>query len=383
VASPTNGQEDGFNVLDTLDIAMSQSYLVGEWHAVLDTSLLQAMRQLETVRSDILVSEESDGCYSELDNETEAVDEDEEGDAGRPSVRAMDERFLPARLSRKGGGESSKDVERLEAFLQEAHALLQSIREDVQSHLPALPTKQDLIERFPTASATVAAADPRQVLERLSYNWHRAQQVYQHLSVLSVPFSLPEMPEAISAISSSARASLANQKRRFTMSFSPTSSTVPSPSSEKPNPFSPSYLPTPPLSAVRAFLREESTRLQNKLPSTPSLGEWKEGLSNALHEASDYAKNKGEQIKDFVEEEAERLRNALDNGTTRLLHYSELPLEWRNNKHILSGYRFVPIDRPVELIWGGLTTLHNETFNSKPFVRLSHPLLTCHQSIRT
>lgn len=354
-ALPPLGSE--FDVLETLDITLPPTYLVGKWNAVLDTSLQEAMRQLEVVREDLL-SEESDGSDTELAEETE----DDEGDAN--SLLAAGQLRGP----KKGGGARcrSADAELLESFLQEAQTLLQSIREDVQSHLPNLPSRQDLTN----VTATVAAAaDPRAVLERLSYNWHRAQQVYSHLSVLSVPFSLPEMPEAISSISTSARASLANQKRRFTMSFSPTTSSATTPTTEKSHPFSPRSslaLPTPPISAVRAFLREESIRLQNKLPSAPSLEDWKEGISNAFHDASDYAKNKGEQIKDFVEEEAERLRNALQNGATRLLHYSELPTEWRNNKYILSGYRFVPIDRPVELIWGGLTTIHNETFNSKP-----------------
>lgn len=387
VAIPHRGvSSDGpktasYTVLDTLDIAIPLPYQMGKWHAQLDTSLLQAMQQLAAVREELL-SEESDSTSS---SETETLDDGEDEDEEKEDlieVRAAMESLLPAKPSRrrKGGAARSQDLELLENFLQEAYELLKSIRDDIESHLPALPSRQDLVERFPNASATALAAanaaDPRIVLERLSYNWHRAQQIFAHLSVLSMPFSLPEMPEAISSISTSARASLANQKRRFTMSFSPTPSSVTTPTSEKAHPFSPSslHLPTPPISAVRAFLREESARLQSKLPTPPSLEEWKEGLSNALHD-----------VKDFVEEEAERLRNALQNGATRLLHYSELPTEWRNNKYILSGYRFVPIDRPVELIWGGLTTIHNETFNSTHYTRTTtlRLLIRPTQSTRT
>ncbi|EGG03231.1 uncharacterized protein MELLADRAFT_44573 [Melampsora larici-populina 98AG31] len=49
-------------------------------------------------------------------------------------------------------------------------------------------------------------------------------------------------------------------------------------------------------------------------------------------------------------------------GASRLLTYHELPEEWKNNRYILSGYRFIPLDRWRELLFSGLQW-HNETIN--------------------
>lgn len=336
--------------LDALDIPLVN---VGEMHALLDSSLRDAMEMLQTFREEI----SSEHYLSETENELES-DGEEDGNFTETEVEDSAQQRSSKRYA------SIKDAEKLEAFFKEAHQLLQAIREDIQAHLPGLPSAQGIRDRFPNASATVAAADPRAVLESLSQNWNKSNELLQHLSIYSpISFSLPEMPTAISAISSSAR-------RRFTVSFSPSASSSSTPLSEHPPHLSSApprsfHLPTPPLSAVRAFLASESAKLHARVPSASSFDEWKGGISTALQDASHYVQDRGEKIKDFVEDEAEKLKTALQHGTTRLLHYSELPTEWRNNKYILSGYRFVPIDRPVELIWGGLTTMHNETINSK------------------
>ncbi|CAO1613857.1 unnamed protein product [Parajaminaea phylloscopi] len=52
----------------------------------------------------------------------------------------------------------------------------------------------------------------------------------------------------------------------------------------------------------------------------------------------------------------------LANEGSRLIQYTDLPHLWRNNEHILSGYRFIPLEN-----WGALLRstfqLHNETIN--------------------
>lgn len=52
----------------------------------------------------------------------------------------------------------------------------------------------------------------------------------------------------------------------------------------------------------------------------------------------------------------------LARGGQRLINYEQLPVLWRNNEHILSGYRFIPKER-----WGSLLKstfqIHNETGN--------------------
>lgn len=46
----------------------------------------------------------------------------------------------------------------------------------------------------------------------------------------------------------------------------------------------------------------------------------------------------------------------------RLITYEELPHLWRNNEHILTGYRFIPLNEPLSLLKSAVT-IHNETLN--------------------
>ncbi|KAI7871216.1 hemolysin-III related-domain-containing protein [Spinellus fusiger] len=54
------------------------------------------------------------------------------------------------------------------------------------------------------------------------------------------------------------------------------------------------------------------------------------------------------------------LKNAIAYGAKRLLNYEELPEQWRNNKHIHTGYRF--LSTPTDC-FHSLLYLHNETGN--------------------
>ncbi|CAM0139680.1 inc metabolism membrane protein [Umbelopsis sp. WA50703] len=54
------------------------------------------------------------------------------------------------------------------------------------------------------------------------------------------------------------------------------------------------------------------------------------------------------------------VKKAVADEARRLLKYDELPIEWRNNAHILTGYRFLPTPSAC---WHSLTYLHNETGN--------------------
>lgn len=394
-SSSTDGSYD---ILTTLDLPVPISYQVGELHALLDGSLRDALERLATFRGELSTEyASSDGSDDALllrgaygGSDTEAMDRDSETETETEMEMETDAdadadegAHSPLRHKR-----SPKDIEMLEQFLHEAGLLLESIRDDIHSHLPSLPSRQTLRDCFPTASATVDAvrnqADSQAVLDCLTRNWDKAHDLLQHLSIYSpVGFRLPEMPAAVSSLSTSARESLASSRRRFSVSVSSLSlSPFPSPSlyaaagvrADEADPASSGQsdrLPAPPVSAVRAFLAAESAKLSNKLPATPTFEGFAEGISHAIHDASHYVHDRGEKLLDFVDDEADKLRKALQNGATRLLHYSELPVQWKNNKFIHGGYRFVPIDRPVELIWGGLTTMHNETINSKfdPFQR--------------
>ncbi|KAJ7873821.1 hemolysin-III related-domain-containing protein [Mycena olivaceomarginata] len=61
----------------------------------------------------------------------------------------------------------------------------------------------------------------------------------------------------------------------------------------------------------------------------------------------------------FPSEEAALAR--ADYGS-RLVNYSDLPLDWRNNQWVVTGYRFIPLSRWPRLLLS-VFQLHNETFN--------------------
>ncbi|BGP42014.1 inc metabolism membrane protein [Rhodotorula kratochvilovae] len=129
-----------------------------------------------------------------------------------------------------------------------------------------------------------------------------------------------------------------------------------------------SSLPSTPslsdFSDLRAYFSAESTRLSNAVSQLKddTTGSLSAGLHHALDgaaELSAYVKGEASHALD----EARRMYHvALEIGKTRLLRYEELPPDWRNNEHILTGYRYIPIEE-----WGALLRSawqwHNETIN--------------------
>ncbi|KAG8772563.1 hypothetical protein FRC15_002649 [Serendipita sp. 397] len=65
-----------------------------------------------------------------------------------------------------------------------------------------------------------------------------------------------------------------------------------------------------------------------------------------------------------VEQTAIQVRRALSDSAwgNRLLSYHQLPIKWRNNEHVLHGYRFIPLERWPSLLLSTFQ-LHNETAN--------------------
>ena len=115
---------------------------------------------------------------------------------------------------------------------------------------------------------------------------------------------------------------------------------------------------------LRTYFSEESTRL------SAVLAHFKDGtsdtLSAGLHrmqdgaaELSAYVKDQGQAV---VDEAMRMYHSALEIGRERLLRYEELPEEWRNNPHILHGYRYIPIEQYGALL-KSMFQWHNETVN--------------------
>lgn len=116
-----------------------------------------------------------------------------------------------------------------------------------------------------------------------------------------------------------------------------------------------SYLPSPSVPTRVAELRDyfaaESAKLSEALHSlsdeaSGSLHAGIAHLQGGAHELSAFVTEKSSQAMD---EAARMYHAALEGGRQRLLRYEELPHAWRNNPHIISGYRFTSIER-----WGAL-----------------------------
>ncbi|KAI8145534.1 hemolysin-III related-domain-containing protein [Fennellomyces sp. T-0311] len=86
-------------------------------------------------------------------------------------------------------------------------------------------------------------------------------------------------------------------------------------------------------------------------------------ISDAIDRAVDLGTNMHETIHKVAaraSEQMDHLKMAMTKGALQLLHYEELPVPWRNNQHILTGYRF--LSTPAQC-WHSLLYLHNETGN--------------------
>lgn len=367
------------NLIDSLDLRIPVTLShVSEMHDLLDGSLLQAMRQLQTYRVELASATSDEG-------ESDSEEEYETGYTTTGSDTGDSARVHSARARRRYARATTKDeAETLQAFLDEVYAKLASIRADIKMHLSALPSAEDIKHRFPTAfeySNTAAAlvVDPRTILDSLASQYHRANELLQHLSLYGSA-TLPDLPSIPSY--TAARASIKEYaaRRKFSISMassyiSPSITEESDESSEgcsKMKSHGDSPLPTPPLTAIRAFLSHESSLLQSKVSSAFS-SDWPTQLSHAIsdesHKLSTFVHDEGEKLKEFVQDEAEKLARALKHGAERYLMYHELPEKWRNNQYILSGYRFIPSDRPGELLLSGLKW-HNESVNSKPSIQM-------------
>lgn len=136
----------------------------------------------------------------------------------------------------------------------------------------------------------------------------------------------------------------------------------------------------PPLEAVREYFVEESERLSKIIHSLQSTttstlhslstlsplstlqSSTSTTLSHLYVEATELSSLLSHSSTAAFDEATRIYHRALEGGRKRLLRYEELPQDWKNNQHILSGYRFIGIDR-----WGAILRsafeFHNETIN--------------------
>lgn len=139
-------------------------------------------------------------------------------------------------------------------------------------------------------------------------------------------------------------------------------------------------LPTPPLqpiSSLRSYFRAESDKLHASLPSPAGLTAnlvalGTEGLNAIRDEAHELTSLLTSHSAAAIDEAARLYHAAVERGRKRLLRYEELPHEWRNNEHILSGYRFISSESWGTLLRSGFE-FHNETIKCG-VLSLSAPL---------
>ncbi|KAI9312692.1 hemolysin-III related-domain-containing protein [Dichotomocladium elegans] len=85
-----------------------------------------------------------------------------------------------------------------------------------------------------------------------------------------------------------------------------------------------------------------------------------EEIDSLISDAIDCAAVMGSNLHEKLNKASEHLKEAVAKGARQLLHYDELPVPWRNNEHIHTGYRF--LSTPAQC-WHSLLYLHNETGN--------------------
>ncbi|PSR78756.1 hypothetical protein PHLCEN_2v7291 [Hermanssonia centrifuga] len=251
--------------------------------------------------------------------------------------------------SLKSKGEST--VEEARAWAKTGLEMLESIRSDVCSHLPELH-----LQTVPSMEEFVKSHLP---------DVPHFEDMRAHL---------PAMPDAVrSRLPDLTISDMCSRLDDVRSSFSDLDFHRPS-----------AYVPT---------LSEHLQTLQSHLSSvdlpyiaetvslvSPSANLW-ELLERVM--SSDIVSEISSDIRggeDMLEKAALEVANAVRrslNGS-RLIHYVDLPEQWRNNRFVSRGYRFIPL-RQWPLIITSLFALHNETVNIHthliPFVLWSFNLI--------
>ncbi|CAO1616783.1 unnamed protein product [Sympodiomycopsis kandeliae] len=114
----------------------------------------------------------------------------------------------------------------------------------------------------------------------------------------------------------------------------------------------------------RQWTANATQRLRKRSPSAASLPSW-DSIVSSVRESSEIGRVRaGEMVHSVIEVEQAMYRRAceLANQGSQLIHYTDLPMLWKNNEYILSGYRFIPLENWSALLKSAFE-LHNETIN--------------------
>ncbi|GAA5957778.1 hypothetical protein JCM3765_003763 [Sporobolomyces pararoseus] len=348
-----NAFEYGSSLLQSLDLPASfvsiKEFLVGKLEEA--EQGLKALKEYveDGEAEEELMKSPHESCDEE--EEEEAESEDEEDENGMSESEATEQRAMNDKKDQRDHVEEVEaEISSLEQFIQSASSFLSDIREELPSLADDLsgPSTGSLI-RFQLSD------DAREALD---------QFLADH--------PLPSLPRFDTAASSANALLLRVTNELRTLKDALTSLTSPTPS----DPSSPIGMssffrslppmpsPVPDFSELRSYFSTESTRLRGAARHFKD--ETAESFQAGLHHLSDGAAELSAFVKDqsshAFDEATKMYHLALEIGKTRLLKYSELPHEWRNNEFIHTGYRYIPIEQ-----WGALLRSgwewHNETVN--------------------
>ncbi|BGP33924.1 inc metabolism membrane protein [Rhodotorula toruloides] len=357
----------GSSLLESLDLPASllglRQYLAGK--------LEEAEKSLRALKAYVEESELEDlGVTSLGETEDEYDDDNDEGSetGGRQRLRTL-----------SASSASDGEVEKLKGRSDERRAMLPAGRDEVADEDDDLRDEISALQAF-ISSASVFVKAMRDALPSLEADesaylqFELSPDARAGLDRFLADHPLPSLPASSlrSRAASSAQAVLTRVSTELGTLRAALASLASSASSADPASYISaslrSSMPSTPsfsdFTDLRCYFSAESKRLTNAISQLKD--DTAGSLSAGLHAVQDGAAELTAYVKDqshAVVDEAMRMYHAaLEIGRERLLRYEELPPEWRNNEHILTGYRYIPIEQ-----WGTLLrsmfTWHNETIN--------------------
>ncbi|KWU44773.1 HlyIII-domain-containing protein, partial [Rhodotorula sp. JG-1b] len=347
--SASRALQYGSDVLQSLDLPASllslREYLVGKLEA--------AERTLDALKATVEESEaEEMGFSSTTEEDDEGHEPDSEGEhsGGEEEEEGFMRDSILSEVSATTAEEREEileEISSLQAFIASATSFLSAMRDELPSLVSSARADQE-----PSSSRMIhftLSPDAQATLDRFLDD-----HPLPSLPNLELRSRAASSANAVLARASSELASIREALAQITTNTVPTA-----------------YLPSLPalpsshsIPDLRTYFSEESSRL------SAALAHFKDGtsdtLSAGLHrmqdgaaELSAYVKDQGQAV---VDEAMRMYHSALEIGRERLLRYEELPEEWRNNPHILHGYRYIPIEQYGALL-KSMFQWHNETVN--------------------
>ncbi|KAK4050217.1 inc metabolism membrane protein [Microbotryomycetes sp. JL221] len=364
------------SMLEGLDLPKSilnlRDLLLGKLEQV-EKDVRKLQEWSETDENTTSPDTDDDDDQDDQDQETQDEDEDEDEDdeatwqvvtRKRTRSKAHSRRHSTTSCGRSNASDSSQDDQDRHTTLDPNDlSTLRSFTQSASDFLRALRSELPSLQYRPAMSSPVI-------------QWELSPEARQTLDKFLEDHPLPTFPQL------DLRARFGDSKQLATDSATSLLARVSDELTslrdlvsklERPSTSFSSYLPSPSIKIqdLREYFSNESIKLGQKFKSLKNSSssnlnylrnETAAGFQKMQEGANELSAIVSSKSHHALDEAARLYHAALDMGKERLLQYDELPHAWRNNPYILSGYRFVEIDR-----WGDLLKSsfewHNETVN--------------------